>query len=34
MRRRFTPQMPSGPLLDIGDLAVLLLIAAILYLGV
>jgi len=33
MRRRFTPQLSSGPLLDIGDLAVLLLIAAVLYLG-
>jgi len=34
MRRRFTLQLSSGPLLDIGDLAVLLLIAAVLYLGV
>jgi len=33
MRRRFTPQLPSGPLLDIGDGAVLLLIVTALYLG-
>lgn len=34
MRRRFTPQLPSGPLLDIGDLAVLLLIVVVLYVGI
>ncbi len=34
MRRRFAPQLPSGPLLDIGDLAVLLLIVAVLYVGI
>lgn len=33
-RRRFAPFLPPGPLLDVGDLAVLLVIAALVYLGV